>query len=107
MYADKYVDKMIIATLIKLFTTKIVARSLSGFINSFWISRAVFVFEYFILFLSFGDKLKNAISLAETDPERNNKITIAIELAITELIEVGAIDSSIKQYLKGSGSKVI
>lgn len=95
------------ATFIKLFATRIVARSMSGFFSSDSTSFADFDFECFNLFLSFGARLKNATSLAEINPEKINKKAITTKPRITEFSEVGVMVNSENPYLRGSGSNVL
>ena len=78
---------MIIATLIKLFTTRIVASNLFGFSKSFCTSSDFLDLVCLSLFLSLGERLKNATSLAETIAERKSKKTTIIAPAINEFIE--------------------
>jgi hypothetical protein len=96
---------IIIATLMKLLDTRIVANNMFGFSRCFIIicERAVLVRD--ILFFSLGERLKKATSLADTSADKQiNIIKDTIPKIVTSID--GKFDARIvKKYLWGSGSK--
>ena len=103
-----YAEIMIIATFIKLFDTKIVARRVSGLLMSFKIVLDKDVFEREIFLLSFGDNPKNATSLPETIADININ-NINTENPIRMDISKDALLTLFKntKYLKDSDSKFV
>ena len=89
--------------LIRLFATKIVAKSFFGFVNSF-ATRAIFFGSSLPSSekKSVGDSEKNATSAPEIKAEKNNNST-----RITKLVICGTERSEMKSKLGGSISKSI
>ncbi len=99
---------MIIAILIKLFDTKIVARRFSGLSSSFKTVLDNDVFDRESFLLSFGDNPKNATSLPETiaDININNNINTENPIKMDKLKEALLTLFKKTKYLKGSDSKI-
>ncbi len=102
-----YAEIIIIATFIKLFETKIVAKSFSGLFNSFNMVFDNDVFARVSFLLSLGGSPKNATSLPDTIADINiNNINTDIPIKIVKSIEVLLILFKNTKYLKGSDSKI-
>ena len=84
-------ERTTMPTLIKLFTTKIVANNLLGYFNS------LNIFLSFISSISFGVNEKKATSEAEIKAEDNNRNIKITKLKITSVqILSSKIDNSVK-----------
>ena len=95
-----YEERTTIPTLIKLFTTKIVANNLMGYFNN------LNIFLSFISSISFGVNEKKATSEAEIKAEDNNRNIKITKLKITSVqILNSKIDNSVKK-LMGTSSKL-